>query len=102
MSPIDVPNIPVAVRVVEDPVEHVHCVDDRRGIEWPAAHYAQRVGQLSFVVVSPLFRILFQADLQSDSGYRIFGVLWKNGGQNGLIITGTVEQLAPRLVTLKC
>ena len=71
-------------------------------IERPAAHFAQRVGQLLLVMLSPLFRILFQADLQSDSRYRIFGVIWKDGGQNGLIITGIVEQLVPRLVTLKC
>ena len=77
-------------------------VDDRRGIESPAAHVAQRVGQLLLVMLAPLFRILFQAGLQSDSGYRIFGILWKDAGQNGLIITGMVEQLVPGLVTLKC
>ena len=53
-------------------------------------------------MLSPLFRIVFQTDLQSDSRYRIFGVLWKDAGQNGLIITRSVEQLVPRLVTLKC
>ena len=81
--------IPVAIGVIEDPVEHVNRVDDRRSIERPAAHFAQRVGQLLLVMLSPLFRVLLQADLQSDSRYRIFGILWKDGGQNGLIITGS-------------
>jgi len=47
--------IPVAIGVIEDPVEHVNRLDDRRLLERSAAHSAQRLGQLLLVVLSPLF-----------------------------------------------
>ena len=93
--------IPVAIGVIEDPVEHVNRVHDRRFIERPAAHHAQRVGQFLLVMLTPLVRVLLQANLQSDPRYRIFGILWNDADQNGLIVTRMVEQLAPCLVLLK-
>src|SRR5215510_9892052 len=94
--------IPEAIRVIEDPIEYVNRVDDRRSIERSAAHLGQRVGQLLLVILSPLFWMFFQADLQSDSRDRIFGILWKDTDQNGLIVTSSGEKLVPRLVRLKC
>jgi hypothetical protein len=85
------PQIPIAIGVIQDPVEHVDSVRDRRFIEWSAAHLAQRVGQLLLVMLMPLLLVLLQADLESDSRHRIFGILWKDGGQNGLTIAGIVE-----------
>ena len=94
--------IPVAIGVIEDPIEDVNRVDDRRSLERTTAHCAQRVGQLLLVMLSPLFRIVFQADLQSDARDRILGAIRKNGCQDRLIITGGIEQFAPRLVALEC
>jgi len=95
------PQIFVTIGVIEDPVENVNRVDDRRPLEGSAPHLAQGVGHLLLVVNSPLFLMAFQADLQPDSRYRIFGILRNNRRQNSLIVTRSVEQLLPRLVALK-
>lgn len=63
--------------MIEDPGEHVNRVHDRGFIELPAPHFAQHVGQLLLVMVTPLFLVLLQADLLSNACYRIFGGIWK-------------------------
>ncbi len=87
--------------MIEDPVENVDRVGDRRRFERPSAHPAQRIRQLLLVVRAPLFRILFQADLHSDAGYRELRPVGKDADQNGLVVIRNVEQFLPRLVALK-